>query len=288
MFVLTELGNRLKEARLAKGLSLEDLQEMTKIQKRYLTGIEEGNYSIMPGSFYARAFIKQYAEAVGLNSDELLKEYQSEVPGALKEEVAQSFTKSPSGRSMKSSSSTKSMESMPKIIVALFIVAIVVIMGFLLANRANNDTDVFEEDEKPFEYETTTPPVEEEPVATEEEEVEEVIEEEPVVTQAIGAGVVAGEDSTFAVSGTETLAIRVEISGPTWVGIRDVNRNEQIDDRVYNAGEIVEFDATSNAYARIRLGDINNAVVYINDEQLQYAQKVSTQNIILNLVKEEQ
>jgi cytoskeletal protein RodZ len=288
VFVLTELGNRLKEARLAKGLSLEDLQEMTKIQKRYLTGIEEGNYSIMPGSFYARAFIKQYAEAVGLNSDELLKEYQSEVPGALKEEVAQSFTKSPSGRSMKSSSSTKSMESMPKIIVALFIVAIVVIMGFLLANRANNDTDVFEEDEKPFEYETTTPPVEEEPVATEEEEVEEVIEEEPVVTQAIGAGVVAGEDSTFAVSGTETLAIRVEISGPTWVGIRDVNRNEQIDDRVYNAGEIVEFDATSNAYARIRLGDINNAVVYINDEQLQYAQKVSTQNIILNLVKEEQ
>jgi cytoskeletal protein RodZ len=288
VFVLTELGNRLKEARLAKGLSLEDLQEMTKIQKRYLTGIEEGNYSIMPGSFYARAFIKQYAEAVGLNSDELLKEYQAEVPGALKEEVAQSFTKSPSGRSMKSSSSSKSMESMPKIIVALFIVAIVVIMAFLLANRANNDTDVFEEDDKPFEYETTTPPVEEEPVVTEEEEVEEVVEEEPVVTQVIGAGVVAGEDSTFDVSGTETLNIRVEVSGATWVGIRDVNRNEQIDDRVYNAGEVVEFDATSNAYARIRLGDINNAVVYINDEQLQYAQTASTQNIILNLVKEEQ
>ena len=63
---MTELGARLKEARLAKGYSLEDLQEITKIQKRYLIGIEEGNYSIMPGSFYVRAFIKQYAEAVGL------------------------------------------------------------------------------------------------------------------------------------------------------------------------------------------------------------------------------
>ena len=51
MLLLTELGARLKEARLAKGYSLEDLQEITKIQKRYLIGIEEGNYSIMPGSF---------------------------------------------------------------------------------------------------------------------------------------------------------------------------------------------------------------------------------------------
>ncbi|MFL6517543.1 MAG: helix-turn-helix domain-containing protein, partial [Bacillus sp. (in: firmicutes)] len=56
---MTELGNRLKEARLAKGLSLDDLQSMTKIQKRYLIGIEEGNYASMPGNFYVRAFIKQ-------------------------------------------------------------------------------------------------------------------------------------------------------------------------------------------------------------------------------------
>ena len=46
MFYLTELGNRLKEARVAKGFSLDDLQEITKIQKRYLIGIEEGNYEI--------------------------------------------------------------------------------------------------------------------------------------------------------------------------------------------------------------------------------------------------
>ena len=43
---MTELGTRLKEARLQKGYSLEDLQEITKIQKRYLVGIEEGNWGI--------------------------------------------------------------------------------------------------------------------------------------------------------------------------------------------------------------------------------------------------
>ncbi|MDA6131043.1 helix-turn-helix domain-containing protein, partial [Escherichia coli] len=47
-------------------MSLDDLQKVTKIQKRYLMGIEEGDYSMMPGKFYVRAFIKQYAEAVGI------------------------------------------------------------------------------------------------------------------------------------------------------------------------------------------------------------------------------
>ncbi|UJZ88526.1 helix-turn-helix domain-containing protein [Heyndrickxia coagulans] len=77
---MTELGNRLKEARKEKGISLDDLQEMTKIQKRYLKNIEEGNYDSMPGKFYVRAFIKQYAEAVGLDPETLFEEYESDIP----------------------------------------------------------------------------------------------------------------------------------------------------------------------------------------------------------------
>ena len=83
MLFLTELGNRLKEARLVKGLSLDDLQEITKIQKRYLIGIEEGNFSSMPGKFYVRAFIKQYAEAVGLEPEEIFEKFNSEIPNTV-------------------------------------------------------------------------------------------------------------------------------------------------------------------------------------------------------------
>ncbi|HLT56489.1 MAG TPA: helix-turn-helix domain-containing protein, partial [Bacillota bacterium] len=75
-----EIGARLKEARIAKGLSLDELQEETKIQKRYLVAIEEGNLDILPGKFYARAFIKEYASAVGLDANELLEEHQEEIP----------------------------------------------------------------------------------------------------------------------------------------------------------------------------------------------------------------
>lgn len=84
--MVSDLGQKLKEARLAKGLSLNDIQELTKIRKRYLEAIEAGDYKVLPGSFYVRAFIKTYAETVGLDPDELLAEHSDHVPAAVQSE----------------------------------------------------------------------------------------------------------------------------------------------------------------------------------------------------------
>ena len=73
---------------------MDDLQSITKIQKRYLSGIENEDYSMMPGSFYVRAFIKQYAEAVGLDPDEMLSMYKDTAPDSvsLKKRQSACFT----------------------------------------------------------------------------------------------------------------------------------------------------------------------------------------------------
>src|SRR5699024_236679 len=84
-----ELGAIVKEARQEKNISLESLQESTKIEKRYLKAIEQGNFHILPGTFYARAFIKEYAEAVGLNAEELLAEHKNELPTSQPKEDVQ-------------------------------------------------------------------------------------------------------------------------------------------------------------------------------------------------------
>lgn len=294
MFFLTELGARLKEARLAKGYSLDDLQEITKIQKRYLIGIEEGNYSIMPGSFYVRAFIKQYAEAVGLDAEQILTEYRSDIPAAQKEEVAQSFTKSPSRRKMASSSNSKLMEAMPKLIVALFAIVILVVITTLYMQKASNVRDVGEEDDKPIQYEQNPNSTQTKPDVTEEEDTEEdtqpqePVQTEPEVVQVISPGVAEGENTIYEVTGTDTLKVRIEVSGLTWVGIRNEQRQEQVEAKSYNAGEVIEHDSTANNYARIRLGNSKVAKVYVNDVEVPYVQDRTTQNIILKLVKEEQ
>ena len=290
MLWLTELGTRLKEARLSKGYSLDDLQEITKIQKRYLVAIEEGNYSIMPGTFYVRAFIKQYADAVGLDAEEILDEFKKEIPHQPKEEVAQSISHSPTRRKLSARSTNRLLETMPKIIVGLFIIVILIASWFLFQKKMSTNQPEEVEEDTQLEYEQQVPPptdaVEEEEEPAEETEApaeEEEVEEEAAPAQTISPGVADGETTSYTLSGTDTMNIRIEVAGETWVGIRNAQGSEQVDDRVYAAGEKVEFDATANAYARIRLGNANNAKIFINDEQLQYTQTITTQNIIITL-----
>lgn len=171
MFSLAELGTRLKEARLAKGYSLEDLQEITKIQKRYLSAIEEGNFSVMPGAFYVRAFIKQYAEAVGLDANEILETYKSEIPANKAAEVSAGTATSiqqPKGGSNQRSSqpaqkavkhkaqtTQKKSDLMPKIAVAVIVVVVIAIVWFLMQNRASNDVTEDVKQEQTAKTETT-------------------------------------------------------------------------------------------------------------------------------------
>jgi len=70
-----ELGNELRQLREQKGLTMEQVQNDTKIRSRYLEAIEGGELSVLPGMVYARGFIKSYAEYLGVNGQELLERY---------------------------------------------------------------------------------------------------------------------------------------------------------------------------------------------------------------------
>ncbi|QPQ36851.1 MULTISPECIES: helix-turn-helix domain-containing protein [unclassified Lysinibacillus] len=303
---MAELGTRLKEARLSKGYSLDDLQEITKIQKRYLVGIEEGNYSIMPGSFYVRAFIKQYAEAVGLNPEEILETYKSELPGTKNDQVSQSMTQTSTRRKVSKSPSNKMMEAMPKVIVGLFIIVIIVAIWVLLQSKSKTGTNEYDDTTPVVEYDKKPKPIDSEKDKAEEDkkaqadatkdQTDETSDEdktdktEEEVKQTVSAGTIESDGATtsYTLTGADTFKIRIEVSGPTFIGIRDQQQQELLaDTRVYNAGEVVEFDATAQNYARIRLGNSTQAKVYINDELLTYAQQIVTQNIVVNFNKEQ-
>lgn len=77
---MSELGLVLQKAREEKGISLDEIQRITKIQRRYLEAIERGHFHVLPGHFYARAFIKSYAEAVGLDPAYVLDHFQTDLP----------------------------------------------------------------------------------------------------------------------------------------------------------------------------------------------------------------
>ncbi|AIS52852.1 hypothetical protein TKV_c16980 [Thermoanaerobacter kivui] len=91
---MNELGEFLKNERLKKGMTLEEIQEITKIRTRYLKAIEEGDFSVMPASVYAKGFVKSYAEALGLNGNEVVKKYEYLFREKEKEEIAVTSTQS--------------------------------------------------------------------------------------------------------------------------------------------------------------------------------------------------
>lgn len=75
MVLLKEIGDILRRAREEKGLSLKDIQEVTKIRLRYLEAIDEGNFDAIPGEVYRKGFIVNYANVVGLEGQAVLKKY---------------------------------------------------------------------------------------------------------------------------------------------------------------------------------------------------------------------
>lgn len=72
---LKEIGDLLRRAREEKGLSIKDIQEVTKIRLRYLEAIDEGDFEVIPGEVYRKGFIVNYANAVGLDGQAILQQY---------------------------------------------------------------------------------------------------------------------------------------------------------------------------------------------------------------------
>lgn len=66
----------LKAARERRGLSLRDVFEATRISQVNLAAVENGDFDRLPPPVYARAFIRKYADAVGIDEKPLLKNYE--------------------------------------------------------------------------------------------------------------------------------------------------------------------------------------------------------------------
>ena len=70
------VGEELREARNALGVSLEDAATQLRINKRYLQALEEGRVKDLPGAAYAVGFVRSYATALGLDPDEAVRRFR--------------------------------------------------------------------------------------------------------------------------------------------------------------------------------------------------------------------
>ena len=75
------VGERLRAAREAKGMSLDDVARMTRVPTRHLQHIERGEWDSLPAITYSVGFARSYAKAVGLNGSEVGAELRAQLGG---------------------------------------------------------------------------------------------------------------------------------------------------------------------------------------------------------------
>lgn len=75
---LKKSGEILKSARLKRGLTFETVEKETKMRVKFLRSLEEGNLSTFHSLPYARGFLKNYSEFLGLDSALVLALFRRE------------------------------------------------------------------------------------------------------------------------------------------------------------------------------------------------------------------
>ncbi len=75
------VGQRLRVAREAKGLTLEDVAAQTRIPRRHLESLENSDWERLPAPTYTTGFAKSYASSVGLDRGEIYDALRVEMGG---------------------------------------------------------------------------------------------------------------------------------------------------------------------------------------------------------------
>ncbi|MDQ0270154.1 helix-turn-helix domain-containing protein [Cytobacillus purgationiresistens] len=297
---MTELGNRLKEARLAKGMSLDDLQTATKIQKRYLVGIEEGNYSMMPGKFYVRAFIKQYAEAVGINHEELLEEFKSDIPSSMNDDIPEKLSRVQTRRDI-SGKASKFFDILPKILIVVFIIGVIAVIYYFVEKGASNNSKVpAEQKDTPGAIVENNLPDDDAKDGSDGEKNDENTEDEANdgtdapdenaedSKQEIKSVETSGKNSVYELTNSDTFELKLVSTGETWVSIKNGKGYSFFQGMLIKDGTDSEtVDLSNESEALLVIGNSSATEIYINDEKIDYAVSPTnhvSQNITIRYV----
>ena len=74
-------GETLRDAREARGLSLDDVAKTTRVARRHLAALERGDLDALPAGPFAKGYIEAYAKAVGIDPRPVVEAYRAEARG---------------------------------------------------------------------------------------------------------------------------------------------------------------------------------------------------------------
>lgn len=280
---MMQLGERLKEARIEKNLTIDDIQHVTKIQKRYLLAIENNEWSKIPGIFYIKAFIREYASAVDLNAEELLEIHRDELP--MGEDYNYEYV-TPSRKSRHASNRVNKAVFMflPRLLVVMLVIAVLFAIYYFYITKVNPDNtqdqnvdhpDVItapddEQNEEEEQSDENNNDEQDDPI---DEEQEEVVEQQLTVISSDTT--LRAPRSVIELTNADQFVLRFEVTDETYLHVHGLNENNQVVNNHYqkmfrNSESPLTIDVSSENRVELNIGRASSTTVYINDEQLEF------------------
>ena len=109
---ISGVGSLLKREREKKGLSLDQLSQITRLRKHYLEALEEEKWDNVPSPVYVKGFIRSYAQGIGIDAKEAISLYEH--TASAEEEIPKPLT----------------VSKEPKSKIAYFIIPLIAVMVF--------------------------------------------------------------------------------------------------------------------------------------------------------------
>lgn len=265
-----DLGAKLKQGREDKGLTLEDMFEETKIQVRLLKALEAEEFHHFPGEVYVKGALRNYANVVGLDYQELLSLYKGTAEEVKEEEKPLQEKEIEKEREIKKINiirpPRKPRRFKPLLVFAiilLILVALVYVAGLLLDDRDSRDPDNGETPvlDDPAEDPEEDPEPDEEP--GDEEPVPEVNLEKP-----------NPDLEEYVLTGVESLQLEITFKGDCWIRVWE--DGERVSSGTHRRGQDYTFETTGEI--QVRLGNplgvesftVNGLAVEIKDTDRPY------------------
>jgi len=247
------LSEELKETRIEKGFTLEQVYGRTRIDLKFLQAIESSHFDIMP-EVYMKAFIKEYSIFIGLDPETTLKKYESAKAGKSYDENEDEGSKSdqeikeedPESKVFDSSAdSGNSTQYTPLeaknnniIIVVAGIVIIVLAAIYFLFFRGSTDQIIIE---TPYEE------------IIKDQDARYEVNEEPEISKPVQQSI-------------EKFTLKINAADTSWVKL--VIDNFKNEEYILMPNSTKSFEA--NSAIDITLGNSGGIILFLNDKQLDF------------------
>lgn len=249
-----------------------------------MQAIEEENYDQLPGAFYVRAFIKQYADVIGLNGDDLIEEFEAQGHEFDEDELDLAFRSRkeetiPSRSSLhhheEKSSFEKALSYLPLAILVLLILFIMVTL-LIAINKVTKPDSVDEslasvsqsEIVSPVEPESAAQVSEQSSQESEEANIELAENQIKVGNQVLSLVSEPGSNPVYEFDGSsKDYKITVKALNFVWVGVFE--DGGIVVDQTLSTDESLDYSMPENVkQAVINLGYPEGATIEVNGTQI--------------------